>query len=60
MMFDLPAYVRSKLYMLGIDKILHINEDTYSNPDKYPSYRRSCNNGETYKENILSTIMIRK
>ena len=58
-MFDLSAYVRLKLEMLGISDIYHIYEDTYANVDKYPSYRRHCHTGEEYKSSILSTIVMK-
>lgn len=57
-MFDLPAYVKWKLSLLSINDVYHIYEDTYTNSDKYPSYRRSCHAGETYKSCILSTIVL--
>lgn len=57
-MFNLRAYVYSKLGALGITEIDHSSDDTYTNPDKYPSYRRHCHTGEGYRSNILSTIMI--
>lgn len=59
-MFDLPAFVALKLKEAGIDDISRIEEDTYSMPTKYPSYRRDCHLGEIYAQNILSTIMIRE
>lgn len=57
--FDLPAFVKYKLLVSKVKLFDHIAEDTYSNPEKYPSYRRSCHDGEKYSQNILSTIMIR-
>ncbi|MFY9590141.1 peptidoglycan editing factor PgeF [Rickettsia endosymbiont of Halotydeus destructor] len=58
-MFDLPKYVEARLQEAGIENIKNISEDTYTNPLKYPSYRRSYHSGEPYKENILSTIIIK-
>lgn len=58
-MFDLSAYVESKLRKSGIKNIRNISEDTYINEEKYPSYRRSVHRSEHYKENILSTIVIK-
>jgi YfiH family protein len=55
--FDLPNYVISKLEKLNI-KIDYISdEDTYSNPIKYPSHRFSSQKGEKYQGSILSVIM---
>ncbi len=57
-MFDLSAYVRLKLEMLGVNDIYHVYENTYTKSDKYPSYRRHCHTGEEYKSSILSTIVM--
>lgn len=40
-MFDLVAYVKEKLAMQGVSKILDQEIDTYSNPEKFFSYRRA-------------------
>jgi polyphenol oxidase len=58
-MFDLPSFVEHKLKESNISNILNIREDTYTNPDKYPSYRRSMHLGEACVDRILSTIIIR-
>ncbi len=58
-MFDLSSYVKRKIEKEKIEILLHINKDTYSNSEKYPSYRRSTHNKEPYIYNILSTIMIK-
>ncbi|WP_342270364.1 peptidoglycan editing factor PgeF [Rickettsia endosymbiont of Orchestes rusci] len=58
-MFDLPKYVESRLQEAGVENIKKIEENTYTNPLKYPSCRRSCHSGEPYKENILSAIVIK-
>ncbi|MDG1436213.1 MAG: peptidoglycan editing factor PgeF [Rickettsiaceae bacterium] len=58
-MFDLSGYVKYKLDQEQIELFLHINEDTYSMPQKYPSYRRSTHGIEPYNQNILSTIIIK-
>ena len=44
--FDLPAYVRHRLIAAGIDEVETIHLDTYSNPDRFYSYRRSTHRGE--------------
>ncbi len=57
--FDLPAFCKLKLNQLGIKEIMDTGEDTYSNPEKYCSYRRDRQQGITgNRTNILSTIMI--
>jgi len=58
-MFDLVGFVIKKLTKENIELVHNIEEDTYSMSEKYPSYRRSCHNGEQYSQNILSTIIIR-
>lgn len=45
-MFDLPAYVDSKLEQSGIRNIIDKETDTYSNQDTLFSYRRSTHNNE--------------
>jgi hypothetical protein len=44
--FDLPAYVRHRLLAAGIDEVETIHLDTYSNPDRFYSYRRATHHGE--------------
>lgn len=56
-MFDLPTYVKQKLIDENIEITAHINEDTYSMEDKYPSYRRDFHAGRKYSQNILSVIV---
>lgn len=58
-MFDLIGYVKNKLSRENIELVAHIDDDTYSMPEKYPSRRRSFHAGEQYAQNILSTIMIK-
>jgi hypothetical protein len=58
-MFDLSGYVKRKLDQENIEILSHSQDDTYSMPGKYPSYRRSVHQNEAYKTNILSTIVIR-
>lgn len=57
-MFDLVSFVKHKLAASNVKIIHSIPEDTYSNPDKYFSYRRCSHTSETYNGNMLSTIMI--
>lgn len=59
-LFDLPAFVIKKLNEMGIENILNLCQDTYSNPEKYYSYRRDMHLGCTKAQtNILSTIVIK-
>lgn len=59
-LFNLPALVKHQLQTLGIHDILHLDFDTYSMADRYPSFRRDTHQGlPKAKNNILSTIFIR-
>jgi YfiH family protein len=44
--FDLPAYVRHRLLGAGIGEVETILLDTYADPDRFYSYRRSTHHGE--------------
>jgi hypothetical protein len=44
--FDLPAYVRHRLIAAGIDEVETIHLDTYSNADRFFSFRRATHLGE--------------
>ncbi len=59
MLFNLPRYVYHRLNQSNVVDITQSTEDTYSNPDKYHSYRKSCHDGVVRKGNILSAIMIK-
>jgi polyphenol oxidase len=58
--FDLQSFVKTKLAKENIRIIKHITDDTYTMPDKYPSYRRSTHTGEIYNQTILSSIIIKQ
>jgi polyphenol oxidase len=40
--FDIEGYVAARLAAAGIGKVECLGEDTYSQPDRFFSYRRSC------------------
>ncbi|HKX22960.1 MAG TPA: peptidoglycan editing factor PgeF [Rhizorhapis sp.] len=44
--FDIEAYVMARLAQAGISRIEALGEDTYSQPSRFYSYRRSCHQGE--------------
>ncbi len=44
--FDLPAYVARRLADEGIASVEDLCEDTYSQPDRFFSYRRATHRGE--------------
>lgn len=56
--FDLEAYVVHRLIAAGIDEIEALNLDTYADPDRFFSYRRSTHRGEADYGRQLSAIAI--
>lgn len=44
--FDIEGYVAARLAGFGITRIECLGEDTYTQPDRFFSYRRSCHKGE--------------
>ncbi len=44
--FDIEGYVAARLAAYGIEKVQCLGEDTYSQPDRFFSYRRSCHRNE--------------
>jgi polyphenol oxidase len=44
--FDIEGYVAARLAAAGIGKVECLGEDTYSQPDRFFSYRRSCHLNE--------------
>jgi copper oxidase (laccase) domain-containing protein len=56
--FDLEAYVVHRLIAAGIDEIEALNFDTYAEPDRFFSYRRSTHRGEADYGRQLSAIAI--
>jgi len=56
--FDLEAYVTHRLIAAGIGEIEALNLDTYVDPDRFFSYRRSAHRGEADYGRQLSAIAI--
>nr|WP_301287191.1 peptidoglycan editing factor PgeF [Sphingobium sp. OAS761] len=46
LMFDVGGYVASRLATAGVARIEMLDEDTYAQPGRFYSYRRSCHRGE--------------
>nr|WP_278254259.1 peptidoglycan editing factor PgeF [Sphingobium sp. BYY-5] len=46
MQFDIGGYVASRLAAAGVGWVEMLDEDTYSQPERFFSYRRSCHLGE--------------
>ncbi len=44
--FDIEGYVAARLAAFGITQIECLGQDTYSQPERFFSYRRSCHKGE--------------
>lgn len=44
--FDIEAYVVARLAKTGLTRIEALGEDTYAQPSRFFSYRRSCHQGE--------------
>jgi YfiH family protein len=56
--FDLEAYVVHRLIAAGIGEVEALNLDTYADPDRFFSYRRSTHRGESDYGRQLSAIGI--
>ena len=56
--FDLEGYVVHRLIAAGIDEVEALNLDTYADPDRFYSYRRSTHRGEVDYGRQLSAIAI--
>lgn len=58
--FDIAAYVAARLAAAGIGRIELLDEDTYSQPDRFYSYRRSCHRTEPDYGRQISMIALRE
>jgi polyphenol oxidase len=56
--FDIEGYVASRLAAAGIMRIECLGQDTYSQPDRFFSYRRTCHLGEPDYGTQISLIGI--
>ncbi len=57
-MFGLPAYVEMKLYKNGVRKVKNLAEDTYSQPNKFFSHRRTTHESKKDYGRQLSVICL--
>jgi YfiH family protein len=57
--FDIEGYVAARLAAAGIKSVECLGEDTYSQPDRFFSYRRSCHRNEPGYGGQMSLIGIR-
>jgi len=44
--FDIAGYVAARLAAAGVANVAMLDEDTYSQPERFFSYRRACHAGE--------------
>jgi YfiH family protein len=56
--FDLEAFVLSRLAAAGLRRIEALGEDTYSQPDRFFSYRRATHRGEPDYGRQISLIAL--
>lgn len=56
--FDLEAFVVSRLAAAGLGRIEALGEDTYSQPDRFFSYRRATHRGEADYGRQVSLIAL--
>jgi YfiH family protein len=54
--FDIAGYVAARLARAGIERITMLDEDTYTQPDRFFSYRRACHSGEPSYGRQISLI----
>lgn len=57
--FDIEGYVAARLAAAGVTKVECLGEDTYSQPDRFFSYRRSCHQHEPGYGREISLIGIK-
>lgn len=57
--FDIEGYVAARLAAGGMNTVECLGEDTYSQPDRFFSYRRSCHLGEPGYGRQISLIGLR-
>ena len=59
LMFDIAGYVAARLAAAGAGSVTLMDEDTYSQPERFYSYRRSCHLGEPGYGRQISLIGLR-
>ena len=57
-LFDLEAYVLSRLAAAGLGRIEALGQDTYTQPDRFFSYRRATHRGEADYGRQVSLIAL--
>ena len=56
--FDIAAYVAARLASAGVRRVEMLDQDTYAQPDRFYSYRRSCHRGEPDYGRQISMIAL--
>lgn len=56
--FDIAAYVAARLAAAGLGQVELLDEDSYSQPERFFSYRRSCHRGEPDYGRQISMIAL--
>jgi polyphenol oxidase len=59
LMFDIGGYVAARLAAAGAGSVALMDEDTYTQPERFFSYRRSCHMGEPGYGRQISLIGVR-
>lgn len=54
--FDIAGYVAARLASAGVGTVTLLDEDTYSQPERFFSYRRACHAGEAGYGREISLI----
>jgi len=58
MQFDLPSFCLHQLRMAGINHATWTGHCTYSDPDRFYSYRRTCHQNETDYGRLISAVRL--
>lgn len=56
--FDLPGYVAERLRASGVARIDDLSEDTYTQPDRFYSFRRATHLGEDTGGRQISMVTL--
>lgn len=57
-LFDLPGFIAHRLAEAGVSKVEDLGLDTYSDPDRFFSYRRSTHRGEADYGRLVAAITL--
>ncbi|MDF2119127.1 peptidoglycan editing factor PgeF [Roseiarcaceae bacterium H3SJ34-1] len=57
-MFDLPAYIGARLAQAGVKKFENLDLDTYADPERFFSYRRTTHRNEPDYGRLIAAIAL--